>query len=383
MLRKHLPSSQAGRCFLLKIAACATLFLSQYPLKASDLQLDVLYQLPLAPAGLTIAQNGNYLLSVSFEEKPENRVVEITRTGKSTPFPTEGISQGAAGEIIYLDAVEGMQTDKNGLVWMLDNGRRSEMAPKIVAWNYDHKKLHRVLYLTEPAVSKSSFLDDLVLDPEHPFLYIADPASGPDAALIVMDINTGVARRVLQGHPSVVPSTELSLVIDGQSLVTRRLDGSVADPQGGVNPMAVDRKGEWLYFGPMRSERLYRIRTATLRDPNLLPEDLAGQVEEYSRKPLCDGITIDSKGNIYVSDLANKAIGMINATTREYKTLITDARLLWPDGLCFGVDGKLYFFNNTRKSRPAVMGSGKTIQDANSANYLFRIQTPASGRIGD
>lgn len=351
-------------------------------LGAEEPNLEAIFQLPLPPAGMTISPKGTYLISVSPDEKPQNRIIEVSKSGESKPFPNLAIGQGASTESLVLDAIKGMQTDKQGNVWILDNGRRSELPPKVVAWDYDHSRIHRVFNLAPPAVLSGSLLDDLALDPEQPYLYLTDPAKGVDAALIVLDTSSGLARRVLQGHPSVVPVSGLDLVIDGEKLQTLRLDGSVADPQGGVNPIALDRKGEWLYFGPMRSRHLYRVRTEHLRNVSLSPEKLAGLVEVYASKPLCDGITLDSKGNVYISDLAAKAIGMIAADDRQYRILVSDPRLLWPDGLCFGVDGRLYFFTNVAKTKPRMAGRvGQT--ENQETNYLFHMQTPASGRVGD
>jgi sugar lactone lactonase YvrE len=345
-------------------------------------KLEVLFQLPLAPAGLTMTPAGGYLLSVSFEEKPQNRVVEVDKAGISKPFPTLPISQAAPGEPFVLDAVEGMQLGKNDIIWLLDNGRRSEITPRVIAWEHKQERLHRIYHLVAPAVLPGSVLDDLALDPEHPFIYLADPATGTDAALIVLNTNTGLARRVLQGHPSVVPVTGLALNIDGLNLQAVRLDGSIAENLGGVNSLALDRKGEWLYFAPLRSERLYRIKTEHLRNAALPAEKLAGLVEEYATKPMCDGITLDTKGNIYISDLAGKAIGMIAASSKQYEVLVSDPRLLWPDGLCFGPDGKLFFFNNARKAQ-SPGGRAATSLEPPATNFLYRLQTPGSGRTGD
>ncbi len=342
-------------------------------------QVEAVFQLPLAPAGMTVAPGGNFIISVSFDEKPQNRVIEVTKKGESKPFPTEAISQAAEGEPLTLDAVQGMQTDKDGVIWMLDSGHRGEVSPKIIAWDAGHKKLHRILNLSQPAVLPGSNLNDLAVEADHPFIYVTDQASGADAAIIVLDRGTGLARRVLQGHPSVVPVIGLDLMIDGRKIQSRRLDGTVADPQGGVKPLALDRHGEWLYYGPMRSLKLYRIKTEHLRNPALSADKLAGLVEEYSAKPLCAGITLDSKNNIYVADLGSKAIGMIAAGTKQYRVLASDPRFLWPDGLCFGVDGKLYFFSNARNARP----HGAATVTEPVSNLLFRMQTPASGRVGD
>jgi sugar lactone lactonase YvrE len=342
--------------------------------------LEVLFELPLAPAGMTVTPDGSFVISISHLERPQNRVLEINKKGGTKPFPTTAISQAAPGEPLTLDAVQGMQVDQDGIVWMLDNGRLSETPPKIVGWDVPHNKLHRILNLPSPSVLPSSNLGDIAVESAHPFIYVTDPAAGVNAALIVVDSSTGLTRRVLQGHPSVVPVEGLDLVIDGQKIQTKRLDGSVADPLGGVRSVALDKHGEWLYFGPMRSLKLYRIKTEHLRNAELSPEKLADLVEEYSSKPLSSGISIDSKNNIYVADLAGKAIGMIAANNRQYHVLVSDPRCIWPDGLCFGTDGKLYFFNNIRFVHPR--GAPQSGADA-PTNYLFRVQTPASGRPGE
>ncbi len=371
---------QIPKCFLFcTLLVWVALGLLTTQARDTEPQVDTVFQLPLAPAGMTVAPGGNFLISVSYEEKPQNRVIEVTIKGESKPFPTASISQAAEDEPLTLDSVQGMQTDKDGVVWMLDSGRRSEVPPKIIAWDVAHKKLHRILNLTQPAVLPGSNLDDLAVEQDHPFMYVSDQASGPDAAIVVVDRGTGLARRVLQGHPSVVPVTGLELMIDGQKIQSRRLDGTVADPKGGVKPLALDRRGEWLYFGPMRSLKLYRIKTEHLRNAALSADKLAGLVEEYSNKPLCAGITLDSKNNIYVADLGSKAIGMIAAGTKQYRIIASDPRFLWPNGLCFGVDGRLYFFSNARNARP----SGAKTTSEPPSNLLFRLQTPASGRVGD
>ena len=345
---------------------------------ADESGLELVFELPIEPAGMTISPKGDFLFSLRQEEKALNRVVEVSKSGETKPFPTSSIAQAAKDEVLTLDGVRGIQTDSDGIVWMVDNGRRNELPPKIVAWDYARKKLNRVINLVTPSILSSSVPDDIALDPSAPFLYISDPTNGNECGLIVVDLTTGLTRRVLQGHPSVMPVEGLDLVVDGVKIETRRLDGSVADPVGGVCPMILDRKGEWLYFGPLRSNRLYRIKTEHLKNSSLSAVKLAGLVEQYSDKPICAGITMDSKGNIYVSDLSQKAIGLIPSKTKKYQKLVSDPRFLWPGGLCFGIDGRLYFYTNASRIK---MNSNRS--STPYSNFLFRVQTSGSGRVGD
>jgi len=362
----------AGISFLalaLAFLAAATPASAQTNAKA---KLEVAAELSHAPGGMAITPNGSIVLSLHQFQQANERVVEITPEGEVKSFPTPEVSLGTNKPILSLDAVLGVKTDKKGVVWMLDNGRRSETLPKLVAWDAKAKALVRVVYLPPPATISSSLLNDFAIDPEEPYLYITDPADGKDAALIVVDLDTGLSRRVLQSHYSVQPQN-IPFAIDGQSVEVLRPDGSIVKPLSGANPIAIDGKGDWLYFGPMIGRSLYRVATRHLRDLTLKPVELASRVEGYSEKPICDGIAIDPKGNIFVSDLVAKAIGMVDEKTRKYAVYLRDERFLWPDGLCFGNDGRLYFFASQLHNTP-TFSKGK---DGTRPPFLiFKIKTP-------
>lgn len=331
-----------------------------------------------APGGMTITPNGSVFLSLHQFLDYSVSVVEVTTKGEVRPFPRQSMSTVDGEGTLKLDSVLGLQSDKRGVVWMLDNGRRGETTPKLVAWDTKDDELAKVVYLPEPATIPTSFVNDLALDPEEPFIYISDPAAGKDAALIVVNTETGLARRVLQGHISVIPQGR-DLRIDGKPVFSQRVDGTKLRPIAGVNPIAVDRKGEWVYFGPTDSDVLYRIGASDLQNEDLSPADLASRVEGWAEKPICDGISIDSKGNIYVSDISAKAIGVINARSKKYQQYIRHGDFLWPDGLCFGNDGRLYFYASQLHLMPQFNGGRKI---SKNPYFLFKIKPLADGTVG-
>jgi len=150
-------------------------------------------------------------------------------------------------------------------------------------------------------------------------------------------------------------------------------------PRVGVNPIALDHEGRWLYFGPMSGTRLYRVRTADLRNEGLTPPELAARVEPYAERPICDGISMDSEGNIYVSEVCASAVGVIDAQ-RRYRRLYEDPeRLSWPDAFSFGPDGYLYVVSN-QLQRSAALNAGR--DESRPPYYVLRFKPLAGGVVG-
>ncbi|MDB6119499.1 MAG: hypothetical protein JWO08_3280, partial [Verrucomicrobiaceae bacterium] len=304
----------------------------------NDPGMETVFQFSLAPAGLTASLDGNWVLGVNQNEKPRQRAVQISKSGEVKPFPNEKMSTGDPSADTPLDAIEGLQTDKEGVIWMLDNGRRSEVPPKIVAWSLDKQKVQKVFNLSPPAVVLGSYLSDIIVDPLAPYIYMSDPANGSNAAIIVLDRTSGIARRVLQGHPSVVPDVKVPLRTGSNGLEIRRLDGTTTLPHCGVRPLALDRKSTWLYYTAVQSHAVYRIPVELLRNLDTPADKLAAAVASYAEKPACASLVMDSKGNLYIGDIEGRAIGVIEAGPKPYRVLASDPRLLWPDDLCFGID---------------------------------------------
>ena len=349
-----------------------------FPFGKKETGLGESAQAPCGPGGMTITPDGSYIISCHQFFEPEMKVMRLDRDGNWEPFPNREMNTGEGNAALVFDSVLGVECDKDGIVWMLDNGRRTEKPAKLIAWNTKKNKLHRVIPITEGALVETSFLDDLALDPEEPFIYLADPAGGNDAALIVVDLVTGLSRRVLHGDHSVRPE-KIGLQMDGKPVLVRRPDGQRVQPLSGVNPITVDKKGDWLFFGPMNSQILYKIETKVLRDATLSKGELAGRLKRVTgQKPISCSMSIDSKGNIYFADIQRQAITYITVADRLH-ILTTDPRILWPDGLCFGNDGKLHFFTS-QLHRTAIFDGGK--DRTQPPFWIFKIKALSAGTVG-
>jgi sugar lactone lactonase YvrE len=91
----------------------------------------------------------------------------------------------------------------------------------------------------------------------------------------------------------------------------------------------MDAKVEWLYYAPLSGRSLYRIRVTDLNDEGLSNAQLSAKVERYSDKPNNGGLSIDFAGNIYLTAVETKSIGVITPD-RKYRTLTSDAEMVWP-----------------------------------------------------
>lgn len=334
-------------------------------------------RLDQGPGNVTVTGTGRVIFSQHPFYGPADSVVELKGGGAPTPFPNAALNDRGGPSALKLDSVLGLRAAADGVVWMLDNGMRGGMTPKLVGWDTVSDRLHRVIYLGSEAAPKDQFVNDFAVDLAHKRIFISDPAGGADAGIIVVDLETGAARRVLQGHPSVLPEN-VDLVIDGRPVEMKDAQGNRVRPHIGVNPITEDVRNEWVYFGPMHGHGLYRVKAADLADDQLPPAALAQRVERYADKPISDGISIDRDGNIYLGELAENAIGVITPD-RKYKRLAQCPNLSWVDSLSFGPDGKLYAVVN-RLHQSAVLNAGENA--SKPPYFLLKVDALAPGLAG-
>jgi Gluconolactonase len=234
---------------------------------------------------------------------------------------------------VYVDP-ENPQT-----LWILDpaSPKFGGVVPggaKLVAVDLRTDIVQRVFVFDSTTAPPGSYLNDVRVSADQERAYITDSNLG---GLVVVDLLDGSARRVLDDHPSTAADTSYVLRVGDGEL--RTADGSV--PQIASDGLALSPNGESLYYHALTGAHLYRVPTAALNDPDRPADRLAAQVEDLGETGVTDGMIAGPDGTIYHTALEDDAIVGWHPE-RGLDTLITDARLRWPDSFALGPDGDLY-----------------------------------------
>lgn len=357
---------------LRSIVSATALSLAFASAATADIETYATFDADMPPGNLAIGPDGRMFMSVHEFYGKALRIVEVSPDGSVTPYPNEAWSNAPEGDGPGLKGVLGLRADREGILWMLD-GQADGQTGRIVGWNTNTETLHKIYYLGQPATLPTSFLNDLAVDREHNAIYITDTANAETTALIVLDLDTGRARRVLQASAFTVPE-DTNMVIDGNVV---NLGGAPA--KIGANPITIDPTNEWVYFAPMTASAMYRVRTTDLLDESLSEDDLAARVERYGDKPISDGSTVDADGNVYITSITEDAVG-VTKPDGTYEILFQQDDMSWPDGFAMGADGYVYVTINELHRSPVLNGGTDATQGEFKIMRFPAIGGAVSGR---
>lgn len=292
--------------------------------------LEVVANLDLPPGNIAVSASGRVFFSFHPEAKPPVNVAELV-DGKPVQYPPQ-LPDG-----LQYQSVLSLRVDQQNRLWVLDNANHGTGTPRLLAFDLTTNKLvHRHDFASDIA-GIGSHLNDFQVRADGNMIYIAEASIfAKNPALVIYDVEKQIARRVLEGHDSVV-ADYFTPVVQGR----RMLMLGIFAIRPGVDSIALSRDGEWLYFAPVTDDKLWRIRRELLDDPALDAATLAQSAQPYFPKTMSDGITTDDAGNVYLSDADNSAIVLLTPQG-QLRTLLKDDKLRWPDGFSFGPDGWLY-----------------------------------------
>ncbi|WP_308469046.1 L-dopachrome tautomerase-related protein [Gluconobacter sp. Gdi] len=263
----------------------------------------------------------------------------MTKNGKIEPFPDADWSGWKPGRDAThrFVSVNALHVAPDGTLWVVDTGTPSFGGPplpggaKLVRIDPATGDVLRIYPLGPEIAQAGSYIDDIRFNGMHAYLTDAGKA-----ALIVLDIKTGQARRVLDNDASTRARTDRPLILDGHVVESHPRQPLLVN----VDPLEVSPDGKWLYFGPLEGP-WSRIPTAFLDDPNVSSTDLSAAVKPWADLPPIGGSAMDTAGNLYFTNLKDNGVYRRDVSGKITK-LISDSRLHWADAPCLALDGRLW-----------------------------------------
>jgi sugar lactone lactonase YvrE len=338
------------------------------PASAIELVVDLDYP----PGNIAVSPRGRVFFTLHPDGNPPTKVLELV-DGRPVPYPSEEFQRPSPLHL-HFETILSLRIDRQNRLWVLDYGNFGIEQPRLLAFDLGEDKLVYRHDFDSKVAGFLSMLNDFQVAPDGRRIYIAETSPIIQTpALIVHDTVTRKSRRLLHRDPSVMAKDYIiqapgrDMIIFG--LITLRI---------GVDSIALDRQGEWLYYGPVNGDRLYRIATKDLNDESLNAADLAARVEDYGPKTLSDGLTTDVNGYIYLSDMEHSAVVTLGPD-RQLSTVIKDPRLRWPDGFTFAPDGWLYV---TCSSLQHVLFVSESHMRAHAPYQIYRFKPGREGVPG-
>ena len=336
-------------------------------LDASSLEEVLQYPEPIG--NVAVSADGRIFFTVHPESRPEgNKLLEWVDNA-AVPYPSGTVQPH------LFDTVLGVVVDRRNWLWTIDNGNHGFGTARLLAFDLASGDLVHDHEFRPEIAPAGSFLQDLQVSADGAFVFIADASIWRKSpAIIVYDIATRDARRVLEAHPSVsvqnylirTPTRDMAFL------------GGLVELKTGVDGIALDTENEWLYYGAMNNSDLYRVRVSDLVNPTLPAQQLENDIQRVGDKPLSDGLSSDLEGNIYITDVEHGAVAKM-APDGSLTTMIRSDRIRWADALSFGPDGWLYLADS---AIPDQVLQSKEHIESRAPYFVYRFRPGASGVPG-
>ena len=340
--------------------------LSGTPMFAED-ALRVVVTSPEPIGNHAVSADGRVFYTIHPESRPAGAKLLEWVDGAPKPFPSDEAQS-------LFETPLGVVVDRQNRLWVIDHGNHATGVAQLFAFDLTNGALVHDHVFDSSVAQLGSFLQDLQVDSTGKHVFIADVSFWrKNPGLVVYDVEANRARRVLDSDPSV--SAQDWLI---RNPTKDMVFFGVVVLKPGVDGIAIDRNDEWVYYGAMTHDTMYRIKVADLLDDSLSQGALAARVEAVGPKPLNDGLSTDNAGNLLITDVEHNAVIRMKPDG-ELTTLVRDNRIRWADALSYGPDGWLYVADS---AIPDQMLQTKAHIEANAPYHIFRFKPDIDGIPG-
>jgi sugar lactone lactonase YvrE len=340
--------------------------LSSTPMFDED-TLEVVVTSPEPIGNHAVSADGRVFYTIHPESRPTGAKLLEWVDGAPRAFPSDDAQS-------LFETPLGVAVDRQNRLWTIDHGNHGTGKARLLAFDLSTGEVVHDHVFDSSVAQLGSFLQDLQVDSTGDHVFIADVSFWrKNAGLVVYDVQSGQARRVLDSDPSV--SAQDWLI---RNPTKDMVFFGVVVLKPGVDGIAIDRDDEWLYYGAMAHDTMYRIKVADLLDDSLSPGALAARVEAVGAKPLNDGLSTDNDGNLLITDVEHNAVIRMKPDG-ELTTLVRSERIRWADALSYGPDGWLYVADS---AIPDQMLQSKAHMTASAPYHIFRFKPDVVGVPG-
>ncbi len=303
--------------------------------------------------GIAVSRSGR--IFVNFPDWSDDHTISMAEivNGKARPFPNEEWNKKGAPNDHFV-CVQSVYVDESDNLWVLDPAapKMKEIVPggpKLVKIDLAKNAVVQTIPFGEEVAPRTSYLNDVRVDTKTETAFITDSGLG---AMVVVDLRSGKARRLLAGDRSTQAEKDFKMQIAGRELIAE----NGKPPQIHSDGIALDQLHGFLYYHALSGRTLYRIKTADLRNPSLTESQLSAQVETVLATPPPDGMAMGPNEKLYLTDLAHGAVVVFDPQEKKLAPVVTDGRLSWPDSLSWGPDGSLYVTASQIQNMPRFNG---------------------------
>lgn len=289
--------------------------------------------------GVALASDGRMFASFPrWRKDVPFSVVEILPDGRHSPYPNDEWNEwkGEASKEKFT-SVQSILVDGNSL-FVLDSSNPENKKvlgkAKLFEFNLVGDELKNVWEFDSKIAPENSNLADMRIDHKNQQVFITDSGLG---GIVSLDLKTGVAKRLLDKHPST-KAENVTLTVDKELYLLKNGDRPKVHSEGiAISP--VDNK---LYYHALTGYQLYRVPTKELSQTVRDETQLVKKIEKLGVTPAPDGMIFDKKGNLYMADLERNAVSY-RTPDGDMKILIQDERIQWPDSFVIDEKNNLIF----------------------------------------
>ena len=287
--------------------------------------------------GVTVSEKQRIFANFPrWREGVENSVVEIDANNKALPYPAKEWNSWEIDDPMVdsvFIAVQSVIASGNNL-YVLDTRnplfQGVKDAPRVFVFDLTTNKLKAIYIFSRDSYHSDSYINDLRIDKKNQKAYFTDSGHG---GLVVLDLETGNTKRVLNNHSSTLAEADHLTINEKAWKNTVHSDG-----------IALDVENELLYYHALTGFSLYAIPTSTLIYGS--DEEIENSVRFVMKTPAPDGMIFDNKGNLYLADLENHRIMVLDPAQKKLRVLAEGEMIKWAD--TFSIYKDDLFYTNSR-----------------------------------